>query len=173
MAIHDIVLMGDPVLRQSAQEVTEFGDELDALVRDLFETMYHAEGIGLAAPQIGRSTRVIVIDLRPRKDDGDESGPLALVNPKVTWHDEETEKQTEGCLSIPGLEELVRRPVAVRVEGQDPAGDGVTVDADGLFARALQHEIDHLDGKLFLDRVSPFKRKILAKKWKKLQAEES
>ena len=79
MAIRDIVLMGDQVLRQSAQEVTEFGDELEALVRDLFETMYHAEGIGLAAPQIGRSTRVIVVDLRPRKDDVDESGPLGYV----------------------------------------------------------------------------------------------
>ena len=173
MAIHDIVLMGDPVLRRVAHEVTEFGDQLETLVRDLFETMYHAEGIGLAAPQIGQSMRVIVVDLRRGDADGEEPEALALVNPKITWQDEGTEKQTEGCLSIPGLEELVRRPVAVRVEGQDPAGDGVTVDADGLFARALQHEIDHLDGKLFLDRVSPLKRKILVKKWKKLQAEES
>lgn len=173
MAIHDIVLMGDPVLRTEAHDVTEFGDELETLVRDLFETMYHAEGIGLAAPQIGQSTRVIVVDLRRGADDGDQPEALTLVNPRITWQDEATGKETEGCLSIPGLEELVRRPIAVRVEGLDPAGDTVTVDADGLFARALQHEIDHLDGKLFLDRVSPLKRRILTKKWKKLRAEES
>ncbi len=170
MAIRDIVLMGDPVLRQEAEEVTEFGPELTALVRDMFETMYHADGIGLAAPQIGLSTRVIVVDLR-RQDEDVEPHRIALVNPVVTWEDPTTEKQSEGCLSMPGLEEVVERPIAVRVEGKDPEGNDVVVEADELFARALQHEIDHVNGILFIDRVSPLKRKMLNKKWKKLEAE--
>jgi peptide deformylase len=175
VAIREIVLLGDPVLRERADDVTEFDDELRKLVRDMFETMYHAEGIGLAAPQVGVSARVLVVDLR-RDADGRESvepAHLALVNPRVTWQSEETEKQPEGCLSIPGLEEVVTRPLAVRVEGRDPEGNEVTVEADALFARALQHEIDHLDGVLFVDRVSALKRRMLLKKWKKLEAESS
>ena len=170
--IHPIVLMGDPVLRAEAPEVTDFDDELRKLVRDMFETMYHADGIGLAAPQIGRSQRVIVVDLR--RDEGErEDQRVALVNPRVMWESPETDKQSEGCLSIPGLEEVVRRPSSVRVEGQDPDGSPVTVEAGELYARALQHEIDHLDGVLFLDRVSALKRKMLLKKWKKQEAVES
>jgi len=163
--------MGDPVLRQVAEDVEEFGDELRALVRDMFETMYHAEGIGLAAPQIGLSSRVIVLDIRRPDEQGDEGEQIALVNPRLTWHSEHTAKQSEGCLSIPGLEEVVERPAEVRVEGLDPHGEPVSIAADELLARALQHEIDHLDGVLFLDRVSPLKRKMLLKKWKK-QSEE-
>ena len=173
MAIHEIILMGDPVLRAKAEAVTSFDNELKRLVRDMFETMYHAEGIGLAAPQIGNSTRVIVVDLRRDDDEREEPERVALVNPIVSWLSEETSKHTEGCLSIPGLEEVVYRPVAVRVEGRDADGEAVTIEADALFARALQHEIDHLDGVLFLDRVSPLKRRMLLKKWKKLEAEKS
>lgn len=173
MAIREIVHMGDPVLRAEAQEVTAFDDDLRALVRDMFETMYHADGIGLAAPQIGLSKRVIVVDLRRRDEDEDDREPerVALVNPKVVWSSDSTEKQSEGCLSIPGLEEVVERPVSVRVEGRDPEGNEVVIEADELFARALQHEIDHIDGILFLDRVSPLKRRMLLKKWRKLEAE--
>ena len=163
--------MGDPVLRQTADEVVDFDDELQALVRDMFETMYHAEGIGLAAPQIGLSKRIIVVDLRAQE--GEEPRKVAVINPVVVWQSDETEKESEGCLSIPGLEELVNRPASVRVEGKDPEGKDLVVEADGLFARALQHEIDHVNGILFLDRVSPLKRKMLLKKWKKLQAEEA
>lgn len=171
MAIREIVLMGDPVLRQMAEEVREFDDELRALVRDMFETMYHAEGIGLAAPQIGLSSRIIVLDIRRHDErDGDDE-QIALVNPRLTWQSDDTAKQSEGCLSIPGLEEVVERPAEVRVEGLDPHGEPVSIAADELLARALQHEIDHLDGVLFLDRVSPLKRKMLLKKWKK-QTEE-
>jgi len=172
MAIREIVLMGDPVLRTEAAEVTVFDKKLRGLVRDMFETMYHADGIGLAAPQIGQSTRVIVVDLPHREEDGLEPAKVALVNPVVTWSSDDTEKQSEGCLSIPGLEETVQRPAEVRIAGRDPNGNEIVIEADELFGRALQHEIDHLDGILFLDRVSPFKRKILMKKWKKLQAEE-
>lgn len=169
MAIREIVLMGDPVLRRPADEVTDFDEALRTLVRDMWETMYHAEGIGLAAPQVGVSLRVLVVDLR--RDDEPEAR-VALVNPRLTWTSEQVEKEPEGCLSIPGLEDVVTRPWAVRVEGFDPEGNPVAVEAEELFARALQHEIDHLDGVLFLDHLSPLKRRMAVKKWKKLQEED-
>jgi len=169
MALREIVLLGDPVLRAEAEEIEDFDKGLGSLVRDMFETMYHAEGIGLAAPQIGISKRLIVVDLR-HEDEPDAR--LAIVNPRVVWSSDDTEKSTEGCLSIPGMEELVRRPYSVTIKGFTPEGDPMTVEAEELFARALQHEIDHLDGVLFIDRVSALKRRMLMKKWKKLQAEE-
>ena len=170
MPVRAIRLLGDPVLREEADEVVAFGADLRALVRDMFETMYHEEGIGLAAPQIGISKRVIVVDLR--REDRDDDEPMALVNPRVVWASSEKSKQTEGCLSIPTLEEIVERPAKVRVEAHDPDGERVELHADELLARALQHEIDHLDGVLFLDRVSALKRRMLLKKWKKLEEEE-
>lgn len=171
MAIRDIVLMGDPVLRQEAEDVTVFDAALRALVRDMYETMYHADGIGLAAPQIGIAKRVLVVDLRRADEDDDEPPKVALINPKIVWSSDETDRASEGCLSIPGIEEIVERPFAIRVEGRDVNGNEVVVEAEDLFGRALQHEIDHLDGILFLDRVSALKRKILLKKWKKLEPE--
>ena len=169
MAIRDIVLMGDPVLRTRAEEVTSFDDELRTLVRDMFETMYHAEGIGLAAPQVGVSKRVVVVDLR-REEEPDAR--VALVNPVVTWASSELDKEAEGCLSIPGIEDLVVRPWAVKVEGFDPKGRPVSLEAEELFSRAIQHEIDHVDGILFLDRLSPLKRRMQMRKWRKLREEE-
>jgi peptide deformylase len=166
--VRKVRLLGDPVLREEADEVVGYDNGLRSLVRDMFETMYAEEGIGLAAPQIGVSSRVIVLDLR-REDHDDE--PMALVNPRLTWTSPETAKQTEGCLSIPGLEEVVERPAKVRVEARDPEGEPIVLEADDLLARALQHEIDHLDGVLFLDRVSALKRRMLLKKWKKLEQE--
>jgi peptide deformylase len=170
MAVREIVLMGDPVLREVAEEVEVFDDELRSLVRDMFATMYNAEGIGLAAPQIGISSRILVIDLRREEEEDDEQ--IVLVNPRLTWRSDDSKKESEGCLSIPGLEEVVERHAEVRVEGQDSRGEPVKLKADALLARALQHEIDHLDGVLFLDRVSPLKRRMLVKKWKKIEAEE-
>lgn len=170
MAIREIRQLGDPVLRTPAEPVERFDDELRALVDEMFETMYHAEGVGLAAPQIGLSRRVFVVDVR------DEEAPLggrfALVNPEIAAASSETDRQSEGCLSIPGLEEVVERPERVVVRGVDPEGNPLEVEADGLLARALQHEHDHLDGVLFLDRVSTLKRKMLLKRWRKLQEEE-
>ncbi len=168
MAVREIALMGDPVLRRRGDEVTGFDDALRGLVRDMFETMYSAEGIGLAAPQVGVSKRVIIVDLR-RADE--PQARVALVNPVVTWTSRERSKEAEGCLSIPGIEDVVDRPWAVKVEGLDPSGKPVSVEADELFARALQHEIDHVDGILFLDRLSPLKRRMALKKWKKLREE--
>ncbi|MBW3534952.1 MAG: peptide deformylase [Gemmatimonadetes bacterium] len=169
MALHPIVLLGDPILRTPADPVETFDDALRDLVDDMFETMYHAEGVGLAAPQIGIGRRVLVIDVRDKDDP--EAGRVALVNPRVVEASAEVEKEAEGCLSIPGLEEVVERSRTVCVEGLDPGGRPVSLQADDLLARALQHEIDHLEGILFLDRVSPIKRRMLLKKWKKLQEE--
>ncbi|HEX9887020.1 MAG TPA: peptide deformylase, partial [Longimicrobiales bacterium] len=169
MAIRDIVLMGDPVLRTEAEPVEDFDDELKELVDDMFATMYHADGIGLAAPQVGVSRRVLVVDVKERGN-GD-SRRIALVNPRVAQASRETDRAPEGCLSIPGLEEVVERSVSVEIRGFDPEGNPLTLDAKDLFARALQHEIDHLDGILFPDRVSPLKRRLLLKKWRKLRAE--
>ncbi|HSM60009.1 MAG TPA: peptide deformylase [Longimicrobiales bacterium] len=169
MSVREIVLLGDPILREEAEEVEVFDDSVRALVRDMFETMYHAEGIGLAAPQIGVRKRVLVIDLRR---DEQPDALVALVNPRVAWTSDRTEREAEGCLSIPGIEEVVERPAAVRVEGFDPDGKEVVVEAEDLFSRALQHEIDHLDGILFLDRITPLKRRMALKKWRKLREEE-
>ena len=170
MSIRDIVILGDEVLRIPGEKIAEFDDDLRSLVEDMWETMYHAEGIGLAAPQIGVSLRLCVIDVGI--DEGPDAGRLALVNPVVSDVGTKTDKAPEGCLSIPGMEEVVTRLARVTVTGFTPDGEPIEVIAEGLMARALQHEIDHLDGVLFIDRMSPLKRKMLLKKWKKSQEEE-
>ena len=170
MAIRDIRILGDPVLREPAEAVPEVDDDVRRLVRDMLETMYHAQGIGLAAPQVGVSQRVIVVDLGESDEDG--VGTVALVNPAVVESSRKKERGPEGCLSIPGMEEVVERPSTVTVEGLDQDGEPVSLEASGLLGRALQHEIDHLDGVLFIDRVSPLKRRLLLRKWQKSQAEE-
>ena len=170
MAIREIKLLGDPVLREPAQEVVGLGEDVKVLVKDMLETMYHAEGIGLAAPQVGVSSRVIVVDLRGAEED--PVGLVALVNPRVVESSRKKDRAPEGCLSIPGMEEVVERPSSVTVEGLDPEGEPVFLEVSGLLARALQHEIDHLDGVLFIDRVSPLKRRMLLRKWQKSREEE-
>ena len=178
MAIQPIVMMGDPILRTVASEVDAFDDELMSLPRDLLETMYHAGGAGLAAPQIGCSKRVIVINLTTStREQGEGEGDierqhLVLINPRVTWESAASNKEREGCLSIPDLDEFVRRSTAIRVEAVGVDGADLEFPAEEYFARVLQHEIDHLDGILFVDRISALKRRILMKKWKKIQAEE-
>lgn len=157
-----IELLGADVLRQPARDVEHVDDEVRALIDDMFETMRHAEGIGLAGPQVGVSRRVLVVDAGR-----EQRQPLALVNPKVTQATSESERSEEGCLSIPGLSAVVERPAGVVVEGLDRNGEPVRIEADELLARALQHEIDHLDGILFLDRISPLKRRMLLRKWRK------
>ncbi len=169
MAIRDILILGDPVLREPANEVVRFDGALARLVEDMWETMYHADGIGLAAPQIGVAERVLVIDVRRSVENGPE--PMALINPGVTEASKKTDKAPEGCLSIPEMEEIVTRPDWVIVEGRKIDGTPIRIEAEGLFGRALQHEIDHLDGVLFIDRISPLKRRMLLEKWKKTLAE--
>ena len=163
------MLLGEKVLRVPGVQVVEFDDELRALVADMLETMYYAEGIGLAAPQIGVSLRVCVLDLHD--EDDPDGGRWVFVNPVIVESSDEEEKAPEGCLSIPEMEDVVTRSARVTVRGFDAEGEAIEVEAEGLLARALQHEIDHLDGVLFIDRLSTFKRRALLKKWKKSQHE--
>jgi peptide deformylase len=162
MAVLEIRMMGDPVLRERAAEVEGVDDALRDLARSMFETMYDAEGVGLAAPQVGVGQRLVVVDSREAG-----SAPLTLVNPRVVEASGLTEKAEEGCLSIPGLRDVVERSASVVVEGLDLDEQPVRVEAEGLLARILLHEIDHLDGILFLDRLSPLKRRMLLKRWQK------
>jgi peptide deformylase len=168
MAELKIELLGSSVLRQKAVDVVEIDDELRTLIADMYATMYAAEGIGLAGPQVGVSKRVLVVDLH------DEQQPrFALVNPRVLERGSEVEKGEEGCLSIPGVSAAVPRPTTVVVEGVDEHGQPVRIEAEGLLARCLLHEIDHLDGILFIDHLSALKRSMLLKKYRSLQAEEA
>ncbi len=167
MAILDIELMGSPVLRERAAPVGSVGAAERRLVDDMFQTMHQAQGIGLAAPQVGVSKRILVVDFRLK--DGTRHRH-ALVNPVIVEASAAMAKETEGCLSIPGLEEVVARPVTAAVEASSIDGDPVRIEADGILARVLQHEVDHLDGVLFVDRLSPLKRSILLRKWRKRSA---
>lgn len=164
MALLEIRVLGDRVLREKAVPVEAVTDRTRRLVRDMFDTMYDAEGIGLAAPQVGVSERVLIVDV---PGENDARHVHALVNPVIVESGGETDKASEGCLSLPGLEETVTRPVRVTVEGLTPDGEPARVEAEGLLARALQHEVDHLDGILFIDRLSPLKRSMLMRKWRK------
>ena len=164
MALLDIEILGAKILREEAAPVEAVDDELRRLARDMFDTMYHAEGIGLAGPQVGVSRRILVVDVT---NDDESRHVHALVNPVIVEAGREQDRATEGCLSIPGLEEKVTRPVRVTVDALSLDGDPVRIEADGLFARALQHEVDHLDGVLFIDRLSPLKRGLLLRKWRK------
>ncbi len=161
-----IEMLGAPVLRREADPVEEITDDVRSLVRDMFDTMYHADGVGLAAPQVGISQRITVLDV-PHDEDEDERHVLALINPRVVEASKETEKGVEGCLSIPGIEESVVRPSQVVIEALSPDGETVKIDASGLLARALQHELDHLDGVLFLDRLTTLKRDLALRRWRK------
>jgi len=165
VAVLEIEIMGAKVLREKASPVEVVTDEIRVLIRDMFDTMYDAEGIGLAAPQVGISQRILVVDVA--EEEGEERHVHALVNPVVVEASRETGKETEGCLSIPGLEETVTRPLQAVIEALSPDGEPVRIEADGLLARALQHEMDHLDGVLFIDRLSSLKRGILLRKWRK------
>jgi peptide deformylase len=164
MAVRELRFLGDPVLRQTAEAVPALTADVRRLIEDMFDTMYAEEGVGLAAPQVGVPARVIVID--PREPEVD---PFALINPEIIDVGEELDRAEEGCLSIPGLREIVERPFAVTVTGTGRDGEPLRVAADGLLARILQHEVDHLDGILFLDRVSPLKRKLLLARWQKVR----
>lgn len=159
--IREIRLFGDPVLRAESERVESFDEELHRLIDDLLETMYEADGIGLAAPQVGVTARVFVYDIRDSDIDA-----RVLVNPAIVDRDGSS-RDEEGCLSLPGLTEIVERAEHVSVRGFDPDGNPVEFEADGLLSRCIQHESDHLDGVLFIDRVSPIKRKMLLRKWQK------
>ena len=161
MSALDILIYPDPRLRKTAAEVATVDGRVASLIDDMFETMYKAPGIGLAAPQIDVRERIIVIDLSENND-----SPLTLINP-VLLETEGTAETQEGCLSIPGIYETISRPAEVRVAAIDREGKPFELEADGLLATCIQHEIDHLNGKLFVDYLSPLKRNRIRKKLQK------
>jgi len=162
-----IVKYPEPVLSQPGEPVTEFNDELRRLVTDLFETTYAAQGIGLAAPQVGISKRLTVIDLSLGKDPKEK---LVLINPEVISSEGRLYEE-EGCLSFPEIREKVVRAAKVRIRAQDGYGKWFEMDGEELLSRAMQHEIDHLNGILFIFRMSPLKRNLNLRKIRKLQSE--
>ena len=152
---------GDPVLKKMAQDIEPAHSGLKQLIADMFETMYAARGIGLAAIQVDIPLRMIVIDVSEHHDE-----PLCLINPEILWREGE-EEMDEGCLSVPGFWEPVTRAERVRVRAQDRQGQAFELETDGLLAVCIQHEIDHLDGKLFVDYLSSLKRQRIRRKLEK------
>jgi len=165
--ILNIVKYPEPVLQQPGEPVNEFNDELHKLVADMFETMYAAQGIGLAAPKVAVSKRVTVIDLSMGKDPAQK---LVLVNPEITFQ-EGKQYEEEGCLSFPEIREKVVRAFKVKIRAQDENGKWFEMDCEELLSRAFQHEIDHLDGMLFIFRMSGLKRDMALRKIRKMQRE--
>lgn len=160
MSLLDIYVLGAPILREETTPVDEVTDELRALIDDMFETMYAAKGIGLAAPQVGRTERIAVVDV--------DGNPIVLVNPEIALSEGKT-REEEGCLSIPDIYGDVDRAKRVVVRALDRNGNPFEIDAEDLLARCLQHEIDHLHGRLFIDYLSLVKRRAALAKWEKLR----
>lgn len=160
MAIRDILTVPDPVLKQVSRDVEAVTDETRALIEDMLDSMYAANGIGLAAIQIGVPLRVIVMDLEWGRDESkpDHRAPRAFINPRITAHSEELAPYEEGCLSVPEVYDEVKRPARVTLSYLDRDGNPVVEEADGLFATCIQHEMDHLNGVLFIDHLSRLKR---------------
>jgi peptide deformylase len=165
LKIHEVVKYPDPVLAKPATPITVFDDKLRTLVAEMFESMYAAQGIGLAAPQIAISQRLTVIDISFKKNPEEK---LVLINPEVV---ETRGKQVEeeGCLSLPDIREKVQRAAWVKVKAQNEHGEWFEVEGEELLARALLHELDHLNGVLFIDRISRLKRELVLRKIRKLQ----
>ena len=162
--IYPIVKFGNPVLETPAAPVTEFGDALKKLVEDMFESMYEAKGVGLAAPQIGIAKRLAVIDVTFKED---PKAKMVLANPEII-HTAGKHRQSEGCLSVPGFREDVTRPKTVTVRAQDINGKWYEATAEDLLARAFLHETDHLNGKLYISHISALKRDLMKRKIRKL-----
>jgi peptide deformylase len=174
MAIRPIFETPDPVLRQISRPVETFDAELKTLVADMFETMYAAPGIGLAAVQVGVPIRLLVIDLQEPEEEGGEPvrDPRIFINPEVLWHSDNEVPYTEGCLSVPEQYAEVMRPDRIRARWQDADGKAHEEEIEGLLAVCLQHEMDHLNGVLFIDHLSRLKRDMVLKKlakWRKEQ----
>ena len=167
MALLPILEFPDPRLRTVAKSVTEVDDNIRRLIDDMFDTMYDAPGIGLAATQVNIHKRVVVIDVSE-----DKSQPMVFINPEIDVLDAELSEYDEGCLSVPGFYETVVRPNHIRVKALDRDGIAFEIEPEGLLAVCIQHELDHLNGKLFVDHISPFKRtRIRAKLEKKHKTE--
>jgi peptide deformylase len=164
MAIRPIIIAPDPVLKAKAKPVGNIDGSIVRLMDDMLETMYRAPGIGLAAPQIGILQRVIVVDVA---DKGEQPQPFAMANPEILWKSDETSVHNEGCLSLPDHYADVTRPKQVRLRYIDRDGEVRELDADNLLATCVQHEIDHLNGVLFIDHISLLKRNMILRKLQK------
>ncbi|SFI81182.1 peptide deformylase [Bosea sp. OK403] len=171
MAIRPLVILPDSVLRQVSAPVDTITPEIKTLAADMLETMYDAPGIGLAAIQIGVPKRIVTIDLS--KSDDEEKVPMVFVNPEVIWTSEETNVHEEGCLSIPEYYEEVERPASIKLRYMDLDGKTQEIAAEGLLATCLQHEVDHLNGVLFIDYLSRLKRERVTKRFAKVAKRES
>jgi peptide deformylase len=163
MSLRSIVKFGAPALDQRSEELTEFADDLTELAQDMVKTMYAAPGVGLAAPQIGLNIRLMVIDITVGED---PKQLILMANPEIL-EQEGDQREEEGCLSVPGHSGVVLRPAWVQVRGQDLKGKEVTMEGTSLLARAFCHEIDHLDGKLFIERLGVVKRDLMRRKIRK------
>ena len=163
MAVLPILSFPDPRLRTIAKPVEQVNDQIRQLAADMFETMYAAPGIGLAATQVDHHIQLIVMDLSESKDQ-----PLVFINPKITTLTEETQPYEEGCLSVPQIYDKVERPSRVKINALDINGEAFEMEADGLLAVCIQHEMDHLNGKLFVDYLSPLKRQRAREKVEKV-----
>lgn len=157
-----------PILKKKAEKVEAVDDEMRKLLDDMLETMYASNGCGLAAPQIGLSKRIVVIDIA---HEDEEAQPLYMVNPEIVWRSEEKEVSEEGCLSVPGQRAEVERPASVKIKYLDYNGQECELLAEDFLAVAAQHELDHLDGVLYIDRISRLKRQMLLKKLDKFRKE--
>ncbi len=176
MTVLKIYVAPHPVLKKKADPVAEVTDEDRKLMDDMLETMYATDGIGLAAPQVGVSKRILVLDVEQKRDDDIEPQarrvkPLCFLNPEIIWEAEDLRVYNEGCLSVPGQYAEVARPDKVRVKYLDYNGKEQETEADGLLATCLQHEMDHLDGVLFVDHLSTLKRDIVMRKLRKYKKE--
>jgi len=167
MAIRTIITFPDPRLRLVSAPVPGVDDTVRVLMDDMLETMYAAPGVGLAAIQIAEQRRVIVLDVAKREDEQAAPQPLCLANPEIVWASEEVSTYQEGCLSIPDIYEDVERPARVHARYLDRAGRTQEIEAEGILATCLQHEVDHLNGVLFVDRISRLKRELLLKRFRK------
>jgi len=165
MAILNILRYPDPRLHKVAKPVTEFGERLNTLVRDMAETMYEAPGVGLAASQVDVHEQLVVIDITESKD-----ALQVFINPEITWASDDKQVYDEGCLSVPGIYDGVERPSQVRVKALDLEGKPFELEADGLLAVCIQHEMDHLKGKVFVEYLSPLKRNRIKSKMLKEKA---
>lgn len=165
MSILPILTVPDPILRQSSTAIETVDDETRRLVKNMLDTMYDAPGVGLAAIQIGVPKRVVVIDTGG--PDGATNDPWCMINPEIVWWGDAPRQYEEGCLSLPDVLVEIERPADVRVRYVDPTGTLQERSADGLLATAIQHELDHLDGKLIIDFLSPLKREIVVRRLRK------
>lgn len=168
MTIKPLIILPDPILRQVSKPVERVDDDLRKFAQDMLETMYDAPGIGLAAIQVGEPIRLLVIDLA--KED-EPKAPHIFINPEIVERSDDVSTYEEGCLSIPDYYAEVQRPASVKVKYIDEQGTPKEIDAEGLLATCLQHEIDHLNGVLFIDHISKLKRDMVVKKFKKLARE--